>query len=177
MRICGHILVVFTAIAFGANAQRQTSELDAVNLKIQEVEQRLEAITYLKNYAALNSIAELTNADVEQTVAILEQTKEKALAKAKKNQALPQAGEQSGKGLIRDSQPKEQAKLEEKKPESLLNQLIAKSVVRASDPDFKYATIQVRPFKSETASSINSITIVVETSRVLLYDSDGIELA
>ena len=84
MRICGHILAVFTVIVFGANAQRQTSELDAVNLKIQEVEQRLEAITYLKNYAVLNSIAELTNADVEQTVAILEQTKEKALVKAKK---------------------------------------------------------------------------------------------
>ena len=65
-------MAVFTVIVFGANAQRQTSELDAVNLKIQEVEQRLEAITYLKNYAVLNSIAELTNADVEQTVAILE---------------------------------------------------------------------------------------------------------
>ena len=58
-------MAVFTVIVFGANAQRQTSELDAVNLKIQEVEQRLEAITYLKNYAVLNSIAELTNADVE----------------------------------------------------------------------------------------------------------------
>ena len=62
----------------------------------EDVEQRLEAITYLKNYATLNSIAELSNSDVEQTVVILGQTKEKVLAQEKKSQAMPQAAPKTG---------------------------------------------------------------------------------
>ena len=177
MKIIKQILLVLTVITRFAGASRESEDLDAVNLKIAEVEKRLETITYLKNYATLNSVAQLSNADVEQAAAILEETKEKALAKATKNAASPQAVAKSGKGLVRDSQLKEQAKPEEKKPESLLNQLIGKSVVKVEDADFKYAVVQVRPFKSETAATVSSLTIVAETTRVLLYDSDGTELA
>ena len=44
---------------------QKLSELDKINRQIAEVEQRLEAINYLKTYATLNSVAELNNADVE----------------------------------------------------------------------------------------------------------------
>ena len=59
----------------------------------------------------------------------------------------------------------------------MLNQLIGKSVVRVDDADFRYTVIQVRPFKSETSTLVSSLTIVAEKSRILLYDSDGTELA
>ena len=59
---------------------------------------------------------------------------------------MPQTTTKSG------AQTKEQVKPEETKPETLLNQLIGKSVVRVDDADFRYTVIQVRPFKSETSS-------------------------
>ena len=67
-------------------------------------------------------------------------------------------------------------KAEELKPESLLNQLIGKSVVKVEDADFRYTAIQVRPFRSEAQAMVTTLTIVAETSRILLYDSDGSEL-
>ena len=65
MRFLKQILVIFAVITIASNAQQKHSELDVVNQRIHEVEQRLEAISYLKNYASLNGIAELSNSDVE----------------------------------------------------------------------------------------------------------------
>ena len=67
---------------------------------------------------------------------ILEQSKEQVLAKGKKNQITPKTTTKTGKQAIEHAKPEEKTP-----PESLLNQLIGKSVVNVDDVDFKFAVL------------------------------------